>query len=71
MSNHPKFIPGGAESDDEEEYADGARCQPNKPSEVDISQKFGDVKIIPKLGYQAGLNKSDFDISLDTNADGW
>lgn len=29
------------------------------------------IKIIPKLGHQAGLNKCDFDTSLDKNAENW
>jgi hypothetical protein len=29
------------------------------------------IRILPSIGHQAGLNKTDFDISLDENLDGW
>lgn len=32
---------------------------------------FQGIKIIPKLGVEAGINKSHFDISLDENAQKW
>lgn len=69
MSNQVNCIPGGEEYEDDSDYEEFVR--PNR-SKSEISQIVGgDVKIIPKLGFQAGLNKSDFDISLDTNADNW
>lgn len=71
MSRAPQYLPGGEESDYDSDLDEPARKPSNHPPTMNISQFGDEVKIIPKLGYQAGLNKSDFDISLDTNADGW
>lgn len=72
MSNQVRFIPGGEESENDSDYDEFSRPHRSKQNDFNFSQILGDeVKIIPKLGFQAGLNKNDFDITLDTNAENW
>lgn len=37
----------------------------------ELQKQIVGIKVIPKLGSAAGLNKSDFDIQLDENAQKW
>jgi hypothetical protein len=60
------------DSDSDSEYdrldLDANRKNHGSTSENRMNEN---IKIIPKLGHQAGLNKCDFDTSLDKNAENW
>lgn len=61
--------PEMCDNDDGEFIQQTARSSQSAASELQ-KQSTG-IKIIPKLGVEAGLNKSDFDIQLDENAQQW
>lgn len=77
MSGNKNVIPAGYYDDDDAEdhedcFQPSARPPQNRPPLNDLqSLDLGGIKIIPKLGFQAGLNKSDFDIQLEPNAQQW
>lgn len=68
MSSYQNAYPGGYEDEDSDEYEVLAKPA-NLPSEANFN--CSGVKIIPKLGIEAGMNKSDFDIHLDVNSQAW
>lgn len=61
--------PEMSDNDDGEFIQQTARSSQSAVSE--LQQQSTGIKIIPKLGFEAGLNKSDFDIQLDDNAQQW
>lgn len=73
MSKYHNVCPAGYYDDeDTDEYEEYSR-QPagnSLANEFNISD-FEGIKIIPKLGFQAGLNKSEFNTNLDENAQKW
>lgn len=77
MSGNGNIIPAGYyDDDDAEDYDDYFQPSPRPPQNRPPSNELlnldlGGIKIIPKLGFQAGLNKSDFDIQLEANAQQW
>lgn len=58
------------DTEDYEELVQPRRGQPTLASEFNLTD-FEGVKIIPKLGVNSGINKSDFNINLDENAQKW
>lgn len=73
MSNYSNAYPpdyfDDDEADDYDEYVK-PRPKPTQNLSNELQQDTG-IKIIPRLGVEAGLNKSTFDIQLDTNAQQW
>jgi hypothetical protein len=56
----------------DEDYDDGeSYTKPNPQHSQNCTSNELQIKIIKPLGYQAGVNKSDFDIALDANAQQW
>lgn len=56
--------------DDYDEYVQQP-VQPVQNLSNELQKQINGIKVIPKLGSSAGLNKSDFDIQLDANAQQW
>lgn len=57
------------DDEDTDDYEEQYR-PPANPSN-NLSESCSGVKIIPKLGVEAGINKSNFDIHLDVNSQAW
>lgn len=73
MSQYKNAYPSDYfEDEDPEDYDEYARPRARQSQNLSNDlQKENLIKIIPKLGFQAGISKSDFDISLDANAQQW
>lgn len=76
MSNYKNACPPEYYDDDNgEDYnsfvQQSSRSSQSASKDMQQQQKNFGIKIIPRLGVEAGLNKSDFDIQLDANAQKW
>lgn len=70
-SNHcPPEIYDDEDGDDYDDFARPSDDRPQTNLIEELQQNTG-IKIIPKIGVGAGLNKTNFDISLDVNAQQW
>lgn len=68
MSSYRNACPAELYDDeDSDEYEELAKPRANPSSNFNCSG----IKIIPKLGIEAGMNKSHFDIHLDVNSQAW
>lgn len=65
----PEFL----DEEDADDYSDYLKPRARSSQELanELQKQNIGIKIIPKLGFEAGLNKSDFDIHLDPNAQQW
>lgn len=73
MSNYRNACPPECfEDDDVEDYNEYARPRGNTSQTRNLSNDENPgIKILLPMGQRAGLNKSNFDIGLDTNAQQW
>lgn len=74
MSSYQNAAPPELFEDDDDEDSDVYVQQPTVSQQnlsTELQKQIIGIKVIPKLGSAAGLNKSDFDIQLDTNSQQW
>jgi hypothetical protein len=68
MAKHGSFRPAGASDDEDEAY-----YFETSPKKIDYESpnQNNKVKVIKTININAGIDKSNFDISLDTNSQQW
>lgn len=72
MSNHKNACPAEYFDDEEaDDYDDFVQQYDNHSMANELQKQNLGIKIIPQLGVEAGINKSNFDIQLDSNAQQW
>lgn len=59
------------DEEDTDDYEEHGRSRAFPTNGLAESEFCSGVKIIPKLGFEAGLNKSDFETHLDVNSQLW
>lgn len=71
MSHCPNYGVDDDSNSDSEFDKFGLEFDKKQVNSVVESRMSENIKIIPQLGHQAGLNKQDFDTTLDKNAENW
>lgn len=74
MSKYNNALPADFfDDEDVDDYDDYARPPARQKENLanELQKQNTGIKIIKELGSEAGLNKSDFDIKLDANAQQW
>lgn len=73
MANSLKEMPSDMRESQGDEYycCQGGSSSKKQQQEEEQQQKSIGIKVIPRIGVRAGINKNDFDITLDENSQQW